>query len=311
MIHLTCSRHLPLRVEPLERKTPLAVDVVYHADTGVLNVIGSESDDVIQVQEGPYGQRHINGTIDNAVLVSIGDMQGREILRRIIPMQPAANVNWPIQISTYGGSDLVFCSTVSRVFAELGNGNNHFQGGSETDCVFGGDGNDTFFGGAGDDNLIGMGGNDTLHGDRGNDGLDGWTGDDTLFGDEGNDFMWGGLGSDTVNGGSGNDRMFGDSQNGINQGLCNDTLLGGDGSDEIHGGGGNDRVAGERGADVLYGDAGADQMEGDSAADPDEADRIFAGNDRDRDVLYSRGPRDVLFEFFAGTDTSVRPRRRA
>jgi hypothetical protein len=46
MLHLTRSRQLPLRFELLDRKIPLGVDVVYHADTGVLNVIGSEADDV-------------------------------------------------------------------------------------------------------------------------------------------------------------------------------------------------------------------------------------------------------------------------
>ena len=295
-----------LGFEGLETKTLMAVDVAYRADLGILTVTGSESADVIQIMEGPYGPRAADGVASSAFLVIVGNAQGQELQRRVIP---TIRVPSRINIETRGGNDIVWCDTRTEIFAELGAGNDTMQGGAGNDHINGNQGSDAIYGGDGDDAIRGDEDGDRLYGGRGNDQLYGHGGYDLLFGDDGNDLLFGGDNSDELSGGAGNDELYGDWGGLLQPGA--DILKGGDGDDRLFGGPGGDILLGERGADLLNGESGADLLQGDLPTDPDEADRIIAGDDRDVDTVLDRGARDILIQFFAGVDVSERPRRRA
>jgi Ca2+-binding RTX toxin-like protein len=296
-----------LGFEGLETKTLMAVDVAYRADWGYLTVTGSESADVIQIQEGAYGPRAADGVATNAFLVIVGNAQGQELQRRVIP---TLRVPVRINIDARGGNDIVWCSTRTQIYAELGDGDDTMQSGSGNDHLYGNQGNDTIFGGDGDDAIRGYEGGDRLSGGRGNDQLYGHEGFDYLFGDDGNDSLFGGDNGDELSGGAGNDELWGDDW-GLGLQPGSDILRGGDGDDRLFGGAGGDILLGERGADLLNGESGADQLQGDLPTDPDEEDRIVGGDDRDVDTVLDRGARDILIQFYAGVDVSERPRRRA
>lgn len=296
-----------LGFEGLERKRLMAVDIAYRADFGILTVTGSGSDEVIQIQEGAYGPRSADGRAANAFLVIVGNPQGQEVQRRIIP---TVRVPTRINIDTRGGDDVVWCSTRTEIFAELGEGNDTMQSGDGNDHINGNQGNDTIIGGDGNDSIRGFEGGDRLYGGRGDDQLFGHDGFDYLFGEDGNDALYGGDDADDLTGGTGNDELWGD-WGGLGLHPGNDVLRGGDGDDRLFGGEGGDILLGERGADILNGESGADQLQGDLGTDPDEVDQIIAGNDRDVDTVLDRGARDILIDFYAGIDVSERPRRRA
>jgi Ca2+-binding RTX toxin-like protein len=155
-----------LGFEGLENKTLMAVDVAYRADIGTLFITGSESADVIQVQEGAYGPRIADGSALNAFVVITSNAQGQEVQRRVIPTM---GVPSRITIETRGGNDVVWCSTRTEVYAFLGDGDDTMQCGNGNDYVNGDRGNDTIHGGDGDDAIRGSEGGDRLHGGRGND----------------------------------------------------------------------------------------------------------------------------------------------
>ncbi|WP_121061932.1 calcium-binding protein [Chachezhania antarctica] len=89
--------------------------------------------------------------------------------------------------------------------ADLGRGNQTFNGGIGNDVVKGQRGSDSLFGGGGDDFLRGSKGGDLL---VGNDG------DDTLIGNRGRDIFGGGGGNDFIEGGQGKDEFHFDAGTG-------------------------------------------------------------------------------------------------
>jgi len=115
-----------------------------------------------------------------------------------------------------GGSDggydrfkrVLPASTVERVVAYLGDGDDRYDGGSDGGSDGGTDGgrdapiSQFIFGGAGDDHIKGGGGNDVLNGGSGKDHLEGGNGRDILLG---------GTGKDKLKGGRGDDLLVGDS----------------------------------------------------------------------------------------------------
>jgi Ca2+-binding RTX toxin-like protein len=143
------------------------------SEVGTLEIIGSESDD----------------------LVTLGDLTG---------------FAGPILFLGNGGDDLYDASATSVTSRVLGGaGNDTFLGGSGDDNVDGGAGADSLSGGAGDDQLKGNSGNDTLAGGAGNDFLNGAGGQDFVTGDGDNDTLLGGAGTDTLDGGAGDDSVNG------------------------------------------------------------------------------------------------------
>lgn len=86
---------------------------------------------------------------------------------------------------------------VLKGIADLGWGDDMFQGASGVDLIAGNDGNDHIEGNAGADLLMGGGNDDTLIGGADNDGLFGEYGNDTIVTQAG-DYASGGAGNDTV-----------------------------------------------------------------------------------------------------------------
>ena len=168
------------------------------------------------------------------------------------------------------------------------------------DAFTGVDGGDIAEGGGGTTSSSAAGADDFLEGDAGDDVVAGGAGDDVVSGGAGDDIASGGEGDDLIVGGSGNDTVtYGDSENGVNVDLANETatgqgndqvigfenvtgsdhddaitgddndnvLLGGGGDDVIDGGGGGDVVEGGAGNDVVSGGAGRDTVRGGAGDD--------------------------------------------
>lgn len=187
-------------------------------------------------------------------------------------------------IDAGAGDDIVIVQYGGEITANLGSGNDTFDG---TDAL-----SVTVDGGTGDDYIIGSNGNDSLNGgigvDADTDTIDAGMGNDTIRGSNletlivdlgpGNDYYYGGLaygatvnggtgdddlqgsaGVDTLNGGEGNDTIYGAAGN--------DSLVGGSGIDDITGGNGNDNLEGNTGDDTLAGDAGDDVLNGGDGTD--------------------------------------------
>jgi Ca2+-binding RTX toxin-like protein len=114
-----------------------------------------------------------------------------------------------VRVETYGGNDSVTAldlteGSVPLITADLGAGNDRFQGGAGREVVSAGPGNDTLEGRRGDDSFDGGDGNDTLTGDAGRDELHGGAGDDVLDGDR-----FEAPEADLLDGGPGNDKAEG------------------------------------------------------------------------------------------------------
>jgi Ca2+-binding RTX toxin-like protein len=190
-----------------------------------------------------------------------------------------------------------------------------------------GGGNDTFNGGVGNDNATGGKGNDILKGGDGNDFLSGGYGDDILDGGYGFDTLNGGAGIDTVDysfygsgvvadlvngvvsfpdnstrtdtllsienaiGSHGNDTLTGNAdKNTLNGNSGNDLLRGGFGNDTLLGNVGDDSLAGDQGDDILIGGDGNDALTGSSGADH------FVFDSSDRSQFSSIG-NDIITDF--------------
>ncbi|MBL8818926.1 MAG: hypothetical protein JNL58_23055 [Planctomyces sp.] len=92
-------------------------------------------------------------------------------------------------------------SSIDRVVAILGDGDDRYDGSSESSShpvaisqtVLGGSGNDSLSGGAGRDFILGQAGNDDIRGGDGHDVLIGGDGNDTMRGGRGDDVLIGGI----------------------------------------------------------------------------------------------------------------------
>jgi Ca2+-binding RTX toxin-like protein len=198
-------------------------------------------------------------------------------------------------IENLNGSAFDDTLRADRVGATTTTTANRLDGGAGNDILDGGNGNDTLIGGDGNDTLIGGTGNDALSGGAGIDtadysgssagvrvtilqgfnvtqsainnadaagdalsGIENLVGsafDDQLVADQvggtvttTDNRLDGGAGNDTILGGAGNDTLIG--------GLGNDQISGGDGDDMLIGGAGNDALVGGNGIDtVSYADS--------------------------------------------------------
>lgn len=268
---------------------------------GILNIIGDNLDNTIEVSRNAAGQIFVNG---GAVTVSGG-----------IPT--VANTTL-IRGSGLEGNDRI---TLNETNGRLPRAN--LSGGLGNDTLTGGSGADQLLGQAGNDVLLGRGGIDFLFGGTENDVLTGGDADDQMFGADGNDRIISNPGDDTdlneggndtdiseVNGGGGSE-VFTVTANGsrvrfervnpapftldigttenlvlnmnagddtfsaaidlaspiqfnVDGGAGNDTILGGNGVDRLLGGDGNDFVDGQRGNDVAVLGAGNDVFQWDT-----------------------------------------------
>ncbi|MCP3693533.1 MAG: hypothetical protein GY917_15135, partial [Planctomycetaceae bacterium] len=221
-----------LRMESLEGRQLMAADIGLHH--GILNVRGTQQDDVIKMDQVQVGQSNQENSI---IKVSVANKRGRVLKAAQFDGRAVK------KIKAYGfnGHDRIVNRTDIPSYLNGGKGNDVLQGGVAADKVFGSYGNDT---------LIGGGGNDRLHGNSGKDTLRGGAGHDKLYGGSGSDRIYGNSGNDYVSGGSGHDRIYG---------------CGGD--DVLHGGSGNDLIRGADGKDHLYAGVGRDKLYGDRGQD--------------------------------------------
>ncbi len=219
-------------------------------------------------------------------------------------------------------------SSVDRVVAVLGDGNNFYYGrigDAIPQVVSSGDGNDAIYTGAGADEIdAGNGRNRVWSGNGDNlvtagDGDDLiWSGNgkDTIDAGEGRNRIWAGEGNDTVWSGSGDDWIFasggnnfipaGDGRNTVRTGDGRDTVITGSGIDwistaggidAITAGGGNNRVQAGDGADIIVTGAGRDWID---AGEGDDFVRAGDGNDmvfggQGNDILLGEGGNDSLY----------------
>ena len=250
--------------------------------TGIENLTGSESDDVLtgigsdgHTLRGLGGDDILNGGEGDDLLVG---NEGDDILR------------------SNGGADRLFGNEgLDRLNA--GAGNDLLVGGDGNDFLLGGEGTDNIDGGSGIDTNsfqgIGVGVTATVLGDGsgtadygsvnetfiGIEYLTGSENDDVLTGLgsdghilrglEGDDLLSGGLGDDILIGNQGADVLRG--------GRGNDLLSGNEGPDRLNAGGGNDRLIGGVGNDLLLGGAGTDAINGGAGFDINRFTGISVG----------------------------------
>jgi Ca2+-binding RTX toxin-like protein len=167
-------------------------------------------------------------------------------------------------ISALGGNDTIAIDssrgTIAALrIADLGAGNDVYNGSAGRDQVAGASGNDRINSGSGNDAVSGGSGSDTISGGSGNDAISGGGDADNLVGSDGDDVLAGGAEADGISGGEGNDSISGDAGN--------DTLIGSLGHDIIQGGDGDDAISGGAQSNYLYGDGGNDTISGSGAGD--------------------------------------------
>ncbi|QDT13551.1 calcium-binding protein [Planctomycetes bacterium K23_9] len=253
-----------LTIQSLEAKKLLAADIGL-SDTGVLEIVGTDDGDVVEVSESR-----------KTITVQNGDEK----------IEFAWNDVKSLSFVGGDGDDTFVNSTRLASVAYGNNGNDTLIGGSKTDVFHGGPDNDTLQGRSGNDELHGDYGDDVLDGGDGNDDLRGWYGNDVLAGGDGNDYLsgykgddiiHGNGGNDTLKGHDGNDELFGDSGN--------DKIYGWKGDDLLDGGSGNDYLSAWSGDDILVGGSGKDDLRGHSGNDViiggRDADKINGGSGED------------------------------
>ncbi len=244
--------HLPTRIsfEGLEARKLLSVSIV----DGVLRIIGTPSNDVIEVKYDPSSDR-VNAEI--AV-----DLNGVESY-----WNPAAFQGIFIDGGN-GHDDIGFNENAGNVGKPTtligGAGNDTLEGSNSRDTIYGGAGHDIIEGKGQADRIFGEAGNDTIEGGAGSDRIDGGNNNDRIQGDDGADFITGGAGDDWIEGGSGHDRLDG--------GRDNDTIQGQTGNDTVWGGPGRDSMDGGSGVDLIFArDGDIDTVDGGTGS-PNEAE---------------------------------------
>lgn len=249
-----------MRFETLETRCVLSA-APFIDETGRLNILGTSSDDFVEVSQA--GARVLVSITTNDVTAQ------HEFLR--------ADMNL-LYFKGYVGNDTFYNNTAMRSLVYGNGGDDKMYGGRNRDEFHGGDGNDLLVGNDGKDYLHGDGGNDTLRGGLGNDVMYGFRGDDVLEGGEGNDYVSGFTGDDRLFGGAGRDTIRGhEGDDYIEGGDDRDRIYGFKGDDEIHAGGGNDYITSYTGDDIIYGGDGDDIVHAHEGNDRIDGG---AGNDR-------------------------------
>lgn len=279
-----------LRVQGLEPRALLAVDVFLDILSGELRITGTPGDDMVSVSadllsvdvtESPNGDPDTLSFPRSAVrsITFRGGDGDDEFTNK---------VSLPSSIFGQGGDDALTGGPTMDLL-QGGEGDDQLRGGAGVDRLVGGAGIDELFGDDGDDRLEGEEGEDLLHGGRGADFLQGGFGVDQLFGDEDDDNLFGGEDRDYLYGGLGNDILRG--------GDTRDVLRGNEGNDQLFGDGGSDSLRGDEGNDTLIGDVGNDQLSGglgDDILDGGSGDDTLNGDEND-DLLIGREGDDLLY----------------
>ena len=262
-----------LGIERMEHRKLMAADIAL--DGGILDIDGTNEDDVIRVQNtsvpqlvsryqfsggltGRFSAPPITSQLNlPGIEVTIRDTDGNlkldadgnELKETFLQTQVDS-----IHISAGSGDDHVVNSTAIPSEIHGGNGNDTVQGGSGVDQIDGGWGADRLSGGSSGDVIEGGPNNDTVYAG---------SGDDQVVGESGNDKLSGGTGDDTIHGGSGNDSLTGSYGNDLLYGESgHDTVNGGSHDDDLYGGTGNDKLYGTYGDDGLFGGGGKDSLNG-------------------------------------------------
>ncbi|MFK7817673.1 MAG: calcium-binding protein, partial [Planctomycetaceae bacterium] len=285
--------------ESLEQRALLTVSAAFTSATGVLEVLGDEDANAIEVSADAAGNLQVN---DGAISIS-GDV-------------PTLLNTTQISIKGLGGDDILTLNEVNGVlpsgYLHGGEGNDYLSGSSNIDSLRGGSGADTLLGNLGNDSKLAQGGDDLIvwnNGD-GSDFMEGGGGIDIVQVNgadaAGDDFF---IDADSdrvrlarqnlglfqldigttetvnVNGQGGDDIIVGTNDL---VGLTSLDLDGGEGNDELRGGGGDDYLAGGSGDDTLIGNRGNDIKRGEG------------GNDL---LIWNNGDGSDLMEGGAGNDT--------
>jgi len=223
---MTIPQVRKMDIESLEDRRLMAASIELNG--GVIEIEGTNFDDVVQVQEQQFGQIQVTMTVNGA----------GQITKTFDPSQ----VN-QIKFVGANGDDYFVNNTDISAIAYGQAGNDVLIGGSNKDFLFGGEDNDRLYGRDGNDTVFGEAGNDVLYGGNGADTMNGGSDRDAMFGQDGNDIMKGGSGNDQMYGGYGNDDMFGEAGNDNLYGQAgNDDMWGGTGTDTFRGGSGYDRA---------------------------------------------------------------------
>ena len=199
----------------------LANVVGVEVEDGLLRITGTEHGDGIRVAVNSKHPDRLSVAANRRVtVVKMKDIRG-------------------IEIDAGGGDDHVMIDSTTGVVrlarkADLGDGDDRYDGGAAGDSVRGGAGNDTIVTGGGLDVLDGGAGADLLAAGAGGDVLRGGSNTDTLHGGDGRDYLLAGDGADHLIGGRGDDTLYGGGGNDTLQGLGGDDLLiDGDGQDGL------------------------------------------------------------------------------
>ena len=200
------------------------------------------------------------------------------------PIVLQASQNFARTCRLSGGGSVALCALPPAVVANLGDGDDLFDGAPEGSVIAsmpmqinGGVGEDEMYGGAGADTIDGGGGDDLMDGFAGDDTLFGRNETDSIYGGPGNDSLAGGENTDFLLGEDGNDTLAGENHDDdLNGGPGNDRLDGGDDKDVLDGGDGDDELIGNTDPDTIRGGAGADKLLGGSGVDTMSGD---AGDD--------------------------------
>ena len=314
--HNSPNRRILRPAERLEERRLLAVTASFSAAGGLLQVVGDNADNNIEISRAANG----------AILVNDGEVA-------IVGGTPTASNTTVILASGLDGNDNIVLNEALGALPPAtilgGDGNDTLIGGAGEDTILGGANNDFIRGGGGIDRLFGGSGNDVILGDRGNDTLQGQSGSDLIIWNngDGSDVIEGGDDNDTVqiNGANGAGDDFSVDPNGdrvrfqrnnlglftldiggtedldvngqggsdviagsvglaglieldFDGGEGNDLLIGGDGIDTLRGGAGNDTLIGGKGNDVKLGEQGDDLFVWNNG---DGSDLLEGGDDND------------------------------
>jgi hypothetical protein len=281
MATTTNRKRRSMKFESMEPRQLMAADI--SLDNGLLRVEGTESADVISIEQVQVAFPTIERVLVTNPLTGIGQFQFQSVFRNSPRVQVTiAETNGAvveqaqfipsaveaIEVRSLGGNDTVENETGIGSTQYGGYGNDVLRGGSVRDVLYGESGNDQLIGNAGNDGLYGSYGNDTLEGGSGDDSLYGSYGNDSILGGSGADYLSGSDGNDVLEGGSGNDTLYAGAHNDVLRGDSgSDDMFGGSGNDNLYGGSGEDYLNGESGDDGLFGGTGEDQLRGSTGDD--------------------------------------------
>ena len=228
-----------VHVQTLEARTFLAAQAFFDPDSGLLHVVGDDTNDQIEVSlqfgvDGP-GMGLVRGTLvtvrdhDQEIFsgyfigqqlteVRVSGGYGDDAISIFNDDSPIATLvsgdagndtidafiarrATPSQIYAGDGDDVVVVSTGAKALEGY-----VVLGEGGDDTLSGSQMSDVLYGDNESASFISIPGNDVIRGGGGNDSLVAGPGDDQLYGQDGDDMLDGGEGSDLLDGGAGMDR---------------------------------------------------------------------------------------------------------